>query len=75
MADRLTSLNEAAAMKAGVDECVLMLERHGFGRGQIGAVMAGIGLALTQAHCGEEKALAIVDSVRDALLRDQATVQ
>lgn len=71
MAERMTSRDEAAVLKAGIDECTDSLERHGFDRGQIGAAMAGIGLALTQVHSGHRKALDIVESVRNALLVDE----
>lgn len=70
MGERMTSPDEAAILKAGINECVDELERHGFDRGQIGAAMAGIGLALTQVHSGNAKAIAIVNSVRDALMAD-----
>lgn len=70
MAERMTSPEEAAVLKAGIDECVDELERPGFDRGQIGAAMAGIGLGLTQVHLGNDRAVAIVNSVRDALMAD-----
>ena len=70
MAERMTSREDAALLKAGIDECVDTLERHGFDRGQIGAAMAGIGLGLTKVHSGNAQAISIVNSVRDALMSD-----
>jgi hypothetical protein len=72
MADRLTSPKEAARLKTAIDACADELEREGFGRGQIGAAMAGIGLAMSQIYNGHHEALAIVNATRDLLLADAA---
>lgn len=45
-AERMTSPDEARAIKAGVDECIKTLERLGFDKGQIGATLIGMGIAL-----------------------------
>lgn len=68
MSERMTSRDEASMMRAEIDATVDRLERAGFDRGQIGACMTGIGLALTKVHSGHAQAIAIVNSVRDALL-------
>lgn len=75
MAEQLTSREEAVILKAGIDAAITALERDGFGRGQIGAAMAGIGLGLTQVHAGHAQALKIVESARNALLADAASKQ
>lgn len=75
MAERMTSPEEAAILKAGLDAAINALERDGFGRGQIGAAMAGVGLALTQVHQGHATAIKMVECVRDQLLADAATKQ
>lgn len=70
MAERMTSREDSNRLKAAINACTDNLEREGFDRGQIGAAMAGIGLALTQVHNGNIAALAIVNATRDLLLAD-----
>ena len=70
MSERTTSREEADEMKRVIDRAIDDLERAGFDRGQIGAAMAGIGLAVAAVHNGKTEGLRILDSVRDALLLD-----
>lgn len=70
--ERTTSRAEAAVLRTGINECVDTLERHGFDRGQIGAAMAGIGLALTQVHLGHERALDVTRTLQTKLEADAA---
>lgn len=66
-AERLTSPEDAAYMKRQVNRMVDLLEHDGFDRGQIGAVMGGIGLGLCCAHNGREATESIIESVRLAM--------
>lgn len=67
MGERMTSRDEADILKREIDECANSLERLGFDRGQIGAALAGIGLALVQVHHGQAAALRMITSVHAAL--------
>lgn len=70
MAEAMTSKEDAATMKHRIDGLVDELERQGFGRGLIGACMAGTGLALTQVHCGHDEAARIVTTLTNILQSD-----
>ena len=68
MSERMTSRAEADEMKKAIDATVDSLECCGFDRGQIGATMAGIGLALVVVHNGRGQALSILEGTRNALM-------
>lgn len=70
MSELMTSREEAAVLKNAITCLVNDFERMGFTRGQIGAAMAGIGLALVQVHDSPKTALGIVCAARDALMAD-----
>lgn len=68
--ERMTSRAEADILKTHINQCIDGLEAMGFARGQIGAAMAGISLALVQVHNGHEAAVAIIGMARNALDAD-----
>ena len=70
MAERTTSKEEADVLKTAINILVTDFARMGFDKDQIGAALAGIGLALVQVHCSHRSALAMVDRLRDILLID-----
>lgn len=72
MSERLTSKADAFYMKKHVNDLVNRLEHEGFDRGQIGAVIGGIGLGLCCAHNGKEETNKIIDGVRMAMDADAA---
>lgn len=72
MSEVMTSREEAAELHMAVRDMVKRLERHGFVKAQIGSAMAGIGLALVQAHDGPNIALSIIEAARNALMADLA---
>ena len=75
MSERTTSREEAELLGSAIYGLVNDFERLGFDRGQIGAAMAGIGLALTQAHSGHDQAMKIVSRLSDCLTADASGLQ
>jgi len=75
MAERTTSREDANVLKHGIQGLVNDFERMGFDRGQIGAAMAGVALAIVQVNVSNRVALAMVDTLRDLLQSDAATKQ
>lgn len=75
MGERTTSRDEADHLKREITGLVDRLERAGYARDQVGSAMGGIGLALVQVHCSPRSALAMVETLRDILLSDQAVKQ
>ncbi len=67
MGERMTSNVEAFHMKRAIDRVVDELEREGFDRGQIGAVIVGIGGGLVAVHSGKKEAAAVFGAVQKTL--------
>jgi hypothetical protein len=75
MDGKTTSREEANVLKNAINGLVNDFGRMGFDRDQIGAALAGIGLALVQVHCSPRSALAMVDRLRDMLMADASPRQ
>lgn len=75
MSELTTSREEADILSNGIKCLVKDFERMGFDRGQIGAAMAGIALAIVQVNVSNRVALGMVDTLRDLLQSDAATKQ
>lgn len=69
MAERLTSPEEAKELQGVLRAAVADLERRGFGIGQIGASMVGMGAALSQSGDGNRMALDVLEGARDGIMR------
>lgn len=70
MGERTTSREEADILKNAINGLASDFETMGFDRSQIGASLAGIGLAMVQVHCSPKDALHMVDRLRALLLAD-----
>ncbi len=75
MSELTTSREEAAILSSGIKGLVNDFERMGFDRGQIGAAMAGVALAIVQVNVSNRVALGMVDTLRELLESDAATKQ
>jgi rhamnogalacturonyl hydrolase YesR len=73
MAEQMTSREGAATLKNAINGISKDFERMGFDRAQIGASLAGIGLAMVQVHVSHDRALEMVETLRDLLLADKHT--
>lgn len=73
MAEQMTSREDAAVLKNAINGLSKDFERMGFDRAQIGASLASIGLAMVQVHVSHDRALEMVETLRDLLLADQRT--
>lgn len=69
MSEILTSREDAAEMKRSINAAADQLERAGFGRSQIGAAMAGIGLGMVAARSAGD-AMKIIEHLGDVLIMD-----
>lgn len=70
MGERMTSREEADVLKNAINGLTNDFEHMGFGRNQIGAALAGIGLAMVQVHESHDTALRMVSTLRDCLVSD-----
>lgn len=68
-AERMTSRAEADHIKYVIMQAVDELDRAGYTRGQIGAAMTGISVALVAVHDGRERAERVIGMAQAALLR------
>lgn len=73
MGERMTSREEADVLKNAINGLADDFERMGFGRNQIGAALAGIGLGMVQVHESHDSALRMVNTLRDCLISEVAT--
>lgn len=71
MAEEMILADDAATLRQSINGCVGALVRAGFSRSQIGAGMAGVGLALAHSNGGDFEG--IVASCRNAIERDRST--
>jgi hypothetical protein len=69
MSERVTSPAERDELKRAINAATDRLESQGFERGQIGAAMTGIGIAMV-AGGSCKLAMKIIDRLRDELLMD-----
>ena len=70
MAERMTSRADADVLKNAINGLSSDLERMGFDRGEIGASLAGIGLGMVQVHLSHDRAIDLINTVRDLLIAD-----
>ena len=73
--EQTTSREDADVLKNGIYGLIKDFERMGFDKGQIGAAMAGISLAIVQVHVSNRVAIAMVDTLHDLLQSEAATKQ
>lgn len=75
MAEQMISRTDADDLGLAIKEMVNDLESRGFTRAQVGAAMAGIGMALVQVHDGNRVAMGIIEAARNALMADASPKQ
>lgn len=70
MGERMTSREDAAVLKNAINGLVSDFDSMGFSRAEIGAALAGVGIAMVQVHVGRDEAARMAASLGDLLQAD-----